>query len=48
MREKEYIERSNYCENICHCVRFLCDKSRCPIMTAPAADVVEVVRCEKM
>lgn len=43
MAEKEYIERINYCENICTCNRQMCDKSKCPIMNAPAADVAPVV-----
>ena len=42
MAEKEYIERENYCENICRCPQDLCDKTQFPIRNAPAADVVEV------
>lgn len=40
----EYIDRENYCKNICRCSREKCDKEKCPIWTAPAADVREVVR----
>ena len=38
----EYIERENYCKNICLCNEEKCDKERCSIHTAPTADVVEV------
>ena len=37
-----YIDVENYCENICRCAKDKCDKDKCPIWTAPAADVVEV------
>lgn len=43
MSKKEYIDRENYCANICRCSRELCDKEKCPIWQAPAADVREVV-----
>ena len=46
MEKKEYIERGDYCKNICRCVDTACDKSKCPLWNAPAADVVEVVRCK--
>lgn len=42
----EYIDRENYCKNICRCSREKCDKAKCPLWTAPAADVREVVRGE--
>ncbi len=42
----EYIDRENYCENICHCSNEYCDRVSCPIWKAPAADVAPVVRCE--
>ena len=42
----EYIERENYCKNICLCHSEYCDKKMCSIHLAPAADVVEVVRCK--
>ena len=42
----EYIERDNYCKNICLCNEEKCDKERCSIHTAPTADVVPVVRCK--
>lgn len=40
----EYIDRENYCKNICRCSREKCDKAKCPIWAAPVADVREVVR----
>lgn len=39
----EYIDRENYCENICHCSNEYCDRVSCPIWKAPAADVAPVV-----
>lgn len=39
----EYIDRENYCKNICLCWGFGCEKSKCPIWTAPAADAATVV-----
>ncbi len=39
----EYIDRENYCENICHCSNEYCDRISCPIWKAPAADVAPVV-----
>lgn len=39
----EYIDRENYCENICHCSNKYCDRISCPIWKAPAADVAPVV-----
>ena len=42
----EYIDRENYCENLCHSHNEYCDKESCPIWKAPAADVVEVTRCK--
>ncbi len=38
----EYIERENYCENVCHCANEYCDKESCPIWKAPVADVAAV------
>lgn len=38
----EYIDRENYCKNICLCWGGGCEKSKCPIWTAPAADVAPV------
>lgn len=38
----EYIDRENYCENICHCSNEYCDRISCPIWKAPAADVAPV------
>lgn len=40
----DYIDRENYCKSICRCSRDKCDKDKCPIWAAPAADVREVVR----
>ena len=42
----EYIDREDYCKNLCHCHNEYCDKESCPIWRAPAADVAPVVRCE--
>lgn len=42
----EYIDRENYCENLCHSHNEHCDKESCPIWAAPAADVMEVTRCK--
>lgn len=39
----EYIDRENYCENICRCSNEYCYRISCPIWKAPAADVVPVV-----
>ena len=44
---KEYIDRGLYCETICRCNGTACDKSKCPIWNAPAADVAPVVRCKE-
>lgn len=38
----KYIDVRNYCENICRCAKDKCDKEKCPILTAPAADVAKV------
>lgn len=43
---KEYIDRGLYCETICRCNGTACDKSKCPIWNAPAADVAPVVHGE--
>ena len=40
----DYIDRENYCKTICRCDRDYCDKGKCPIWTAPSADVRPVVR----
>lgn len=40
----EYIDRENYCENVCHCANEYCDKESCPIWKAPVADVAPVRR----
>lgn len=37
-----YIDVENYCENFCHCNIRYCNKSCCPILNAPTADVAEV------
>ena len=37
-----YIDIENFCENFCHCNNEYCDKSNCPILNAPTADVAEV------
>lgn len=38
----EYIERVNYCKNICLCSEDLCEKEKCPIWRASTADVEPV------
>lgn len=43
---KEYIDREYYCNNICRCPGTECDKTKCPIWIAPAADVAPVVHGE--
>lgn len=43
---KEYIDREYYCNNICRCPGTKCDKTKCPIWIAPAADVAPVVHSE--
>lgn len=42
----EYIDRENYCKSICRCSRDKCDKDKCPLWAAPAADVEPVVHAE--
>lgn len=42
---KEYIEREAVCSD-CNNQKICVDKSKCPVGRAPAADVVEVVRCK--
>lgn len=41
----DYIDRENYCKSICRCSRDKCDKDKCPLWAAPAADVEPVGRC---
>lgn len=38
----EYIDRAFYCENVCRCDSKRCDKSKCSLWKASAADVEEV------
>lgn len=40
----DYIDRENYCKSICRCSRDKCDKDKCPLWAAPAADVEPVVQ----
>ena len=42
MAEKEYIERVNYCKNICLCSEDKCEKDKCPIWCVSTADVAPV------
>lgn len=42
----DYIDRENYCKSICRCSRDKCDKDKCPLWAAPAADVKPVVHAE--
>ena len=46
--DKEYIDREYYCNNICRCLGTECDKTKCPIWIAPAADVAPVVHSRWM
>ena len=39
----EYIDREKYCAEVCRCNKETCDKSKCPVWNAPAADVAPVV-----
>ena len=39
----EYIDKEKYCAEVCKCNKEKCDKSKCPIWNAPAADVAPVV-----
>lgn len=39
----EYIDREDYCKNLCHCHNEYCNKESCPIWKAPAADVAPVI-----
>lgn len=38
----EYIDRVEYCEKHCRCNNEKCERQRCPIWKAPAADVAPV------
>ncbi len=46
MKEREekekpsYIDRAHYCKHICKCNKDACDRSTCPIWSAPAVDVI--------
>lgn len=42
----EYIDREKYCAEVCRCNKEKCDKSKCPIWNAPAADVAPVVHAK--
>lgn len=42
----EYIDRDHYCKYICGCNGDKCEKTKCPIFTAPTADVAPVVHGE--
>lgn len=46
MNSRKYIDRDDYCRNICRCVSSACDKAKCPLWKAIAKDVIEVVRCK--
>lgn len=39
----EYIDKEKYCAEVCKCNEEKCDKSKCPIWNAPAADVAPVI-----
>lgn len=42
----EYIDREKYCAEVCRCNKEKCDKSKCPVWNAPAADVAPVVHAK--
>ena len=44
----EFIDRENYCQNLCRCPGLAdgCEKSKCPLWQAPNMDAVPVVRCK--
>lgn len=42
----EYIDKEKYCAEVCKCNEEKCDKSKCPIWNAPAADVAPVVHAK--
>lgn len=37
------LTREKYCAEVCRCNKEKCDKSKCPVWNAPAADVAPVV-----
>lgn len=39
----KYVDVENYCDNICRCRKSDCDKVKCPIVTAPTADVAPII-----
>ena len=45
MSGRNYIDRDDYCRNICRYAGSGCDKAKCPLWKAIAKDAVEVVRC---
>ena len=45
MSGRKYIDRDDYCRNICRYAGSGCDKDKCPLWKAIAKDAVEVVRC---
>lgn len=42
----EYIDRENYCKNICLCNEKQCEKEKCSIHTAPAVNIVRCFDCQ--
>ena len=42
----EHIEREKYCAEVCRCNKEKCDKSKCPVWNAPAADVAYVAHAK--
>lgn len=49
IRMPEYIDRENYCKNLCHGPGLSggCEKAKCPLWQAPLVKgVVPVVRCK--
>lgn len=42
----DYIDRENYCKNICRCSQEKCNKSKCPIWTAPTVNSDPIKRAD--
>ncbi len=40
---RDGIDREEFCKKFCHCNVNMCDKEKCPVFAAPAADVAPVV-----
>ena len=40
------LTREKYCAEVCRCNKEKCDKSKCPVWNAPAADVAPVIHAK--